>query len=220
MKQEKKISKIKLLEGGLKGMEIEYLTTKVVKNRSYEVERKEKRKVPVSGTLMNMFSELAKYFEDISRTQGAIVYGIKITNIGFQLIGEVETGINNKSIHYATPFITEDDEYASFENVNKSIAILTDETMKYMSGENEYSDRQLVMQFYEKKDKGMLADMKGKSDAEITEEAIKILESKGCLVMVPEVFDIEAVEVEAFIAPAVVFGPAEDLSVQHLSKVG
>lgn len=186
MNEEKKISKVKMLEGGLKGLEIEYLTSKEVEGRTYQVERKEKRKVPVSGELLNCFHTMDQYFKDIACVNNGTVYGIKVTAGGFQLIGEVETGINNKSLNYATPFINESDEYASFENVSKALDKLVAEVDKYMKGENKYSDKQIVMQFYERRAPEQLSEMMAKSDDEIAHEAMRILEEKGCIVIAPE----------------------------------
>lgn len=186
MNEEKKISKVKMLEGGLKGLEIEYLTSKQVEGRTYQVERKEKRKVPVSGELLNCFHAMDQYFKDIACVNNGTVYGLKVTAGGFQLIGEVDTGINNKSINYATPFISEGDDYASFEGVTKALDKLIVEVDKYMKGENKYSDKQIVMQFYERKAPDQLTEMMSKSDDEIAHEAMRILEEKGCIVIAPE----------------------------------
>ncbi len=190
-----KLSSVKLIEDGLKGIEVSYGSVEFRGKREYFNEYKVKRRAPASSELMDKFKELKEYMLDICGYVGneselknmennLMITGVTYTDEGFVLIGKMKVLAGDKVVSLSTPLIVNSEEYFDFKSVIEVLNSLYLETTMYMDGKKEISNLQLAMKFAEKNqqiDKEAIGRM---SDKELTEFVTPMLEKMGhCVIL-------------------------------------
>ena len=200
-----KIKKVKYLDRGFRGIEVEAFDNDKVGSRYYNNKDKKEYKHPIHLALELKTKDLKvflleicgvlhgtedKHEKDFIIAETEIV-SIEITKDGFVLEGE-RVVFGSKYVKYKTPKMSADDNYHHFETVIKVIQEVMDEVVVHVNGTNKASDEEVLIRWVEKeKDAGIDVDtIKGMSPEEQKETLTRILEKMGACVM----FDDEMVE--------------------------
>jgi hypothetical protein len=192
------IKKIKLIDGGFKGVLVTYLRPEVKKNKTFINEVTEKRKYPVHLDLDRPFKDLRFNLLDIAgiirgdMDKGDVdftmaecdVDTIKIEGSTF-VLGGTKTVIGNKSIRIETPKIDQHDDYQYYDTVMNMIKTIIEETKQYMEGTKNVDDNEVAVRWITSgKDKSEEASRYNEMSA--TDKLIyhtKILEGLGSFVI-------------------------------------
>lgn len=192
-----KISSVKLLNNGLKGVDVSYETTSVKGGREFNNEIKKKHKSPVHEDLMKLFKSLDFYVKDIFglTTQDVEVTGVTYGNKGFIVSSKitVDSLVIPKVSALNTPLVSDADDYFHYKDVCAILDAIYAETEAFISGEKVMNDKQLVMSFYEAKKVEM--DYEGMTNEEIQQAATAILEKMGSIVIHNEDMDVSTIDV-------------------------
>ena len=186
-----KISKVKLRNLGMGGLEVWYENTVSRDGREFIDEVHKKKSMPVGPVVMNLFHDLEGVFRDLKGIEGkdVSVYQVKAGADRFLLSAHVNSGVMNKYTADSTPLIMEDDDYAGYVGVMEIVDQIWSAVAKYMEGNDVRSDRQLVMDFNSaqvlkgKAEPIMLEDLEGMSEEEVKKFATDVLEKMGSCVM-------------------------------------
>lgn len=193
-----KISGIKVIANGLKGLEVNYASTGKDENgREIIVDMWQGRKVPIGPELTRVINAFRFFIYDIygydmEKVNDAEmeILGIKAGNGSFLLSGKMKVLDGTKTVAVNTPLVTSQDEYDKYLEVDKLIGQLYTLVAEYMAGKHVMSDSELVKRYSEgKKDKeGNLFDPAefDKLPIEVQEEkALEILAKRNNYVAVP-----------------------------------
>lgn len=206
------IKKFKLIDGGRGGVQIqanEYLASGKMKIVD-KVDRE--RKIPLSDDLMDDVKKLkyfllnltnhwipvyTKYYDSDSRTLLPVtsddpdkphlivkdlwskteITGAQASPDGFLLTGKMET-VKGKYISLSTPKITHDDDFSFFEECLTVLNTIADGITEYVMTYKiplEIVEQELSLEFKE-----------GKTEEELQTAAMKRLEERGAVILMPE----------------------------------
>lgn len=193
------IKKIKLLAGGYKGAEIQYLRTRTDKNREYVDTIDEERNTPVHSDLDILLKSLRYYLLDIcglltgDEKKAQLDYAIgeceltkvEIESKTFTLHGN-KNCLEKQSFKFNTPKVDEDG-YERYSEVVEILEKIKTEAIQYLDGSKEISPEEIAIRFaHSGRDKEAIA----KYDAMTAEEKAnyhqEILENLGFFVTRPE----------------------------------
>lgn len=193
-----KYKKVKLIENGFKGIEVEYHKIEKKGGRAYNNKTKDTLRFPVHLGLENKFKELRPFLleickvihgdEDKSTKDFYIaetdMIGVEILDDGFVLEGEGVV-FGTKSVKYKTPKIDSSDNCPNFDAIQLIIKGLIEEVDVYMEGTAKPSDEEVLIRWVERhNDKGIdIETIKGMSAEEQKETLTKLLEKAGACVM-------------------------------------
>lgn len=233
------IASVKLINNGMKGIEVEYLLPSVKGNVQFFDTYKSKRKAPIHTELEETFSWLKNHMLDIcgytlekeERDYHLSVLemtGAKFSDKGIVLYADLFVLGGTRVLKLETPLITDEVEYPEFGKLKSIIDGIYAETKEYMAGKKVMSDIQIIARFNAKNEDFDLASFNKMSKTEQREIATKILEDQGHLVIhsdeieeesdvTNEAIDAKNTQVETFEEPALKNGP-EDLSVKASKK--
>ena len=150
-----KISNVKLISDGLKGIECTYVKISVKDGREFYDEFKRKHKAPVHYELMDLFKKIPYFIADIIGVSEPLltVKGFSYSDKGIVLQGSLEVDLPGglKFTNINTPLVKEEDEYEGWKDLTNLLDSIYKETELFMAGERVMEDRQLVMDFYASK---------------------------------------------------------------------
>jgi len=195
------IASVKLVNAGLKGIEVTYAQASSKDGRSFIDEHKSKKKAPIHSELEDAFEDLRVPLLDICGYEEpeGLIHDVEMTQVKYSEKGFVLSGVfkvldGERTIDLVTPLIRDGNEYKDFVKVASILDRIYDETRSYMSGEKSMSDEQLVLKFNSDND-GFDADTFFKlSKDEQREIATKILQDQGSIVFHPEEGEEESEE--------------------------
>lgn len=228
-KTTKQITKVKLNNDGLKGMEVTYLFPEEKDNMIWNNEYVSKRKHPIHGDLEAAILDLRNFMLEIcgfyvgepdKSQKDYLIEDTKIIEIStnpnsFKISGELRV-IGDKFIKISTPEVEVSDGYEHYEAVTSIIAKIVEETHEYMAGKKKMSENDFLAKFAKiKGDDVMIKELKHMSAKEKRDYYTKALEKMGAVVLIDEDSEIteedaqldiesnivEAEEVEAEIIP-------------------
>lgn len=191
------LSSVKLVSGGLKGIEVKYQLSEVRENRQFFNEYSSKKKAPVHKELEDCFSWLKGHLLDIcgySLDQDERAFhmaNLEMTSVtlnekGFILSGLLSILNGDKALNITTPIIAESDEYCDYSKVIAIIEGIFSETKEYMAGKKQMDDAQFVIKSNKENpefDKDAFMKMSKKEQREF---ATKILEDQGAFVFMSD----------------------------------
>lgn len=197
MKQQPlKIASVKLVNSGLKGIEVAYEKDSKKGSHVYRDEHKTKFKAPVYRDLLKAFESLKEHMSLICRLDSSDITkeAIEITGITsngedkFLIKAKIRT-FDDAIFAVDTPLITEDTEYKGFHEVINIVNTIYDEVEFYIEGEKMAEEKQVVMDFAKQKSEEI--DIEGLTDEEITAKYREYLEGTGAIVMTPDDYEDE-----------------------------
>jgi hypothetical protein len=207
----KQITKIRLKDDGLKGLEVTYMYPQEKDNLIWNNEHIEKRKHPIHNELENAINDLRNfalelcgyYNETISvMHKDYLIEESKITEIvingttSFKISGEMRT-LGDKFIKISTPDIEIADGYEHFETVLKVIDKIVEETHGYMAGKKKLDEAEFLKKFAKlKNDDVLIKEFKDMTNKEKRDKCTEILEKMGAVVLINEELEIEDVNVQ------------------------
>ena len=181
-----KISKVKLVDRGIKGIEVSFMKQedrgKMVFNDEYVV----KYKAPVNTELRESFTKLHLHLREIcgvSKELDVDVRGLNYNGEAFLISGVVTTVLNEKVYGINTPLINADDDYVKYDSATSLMDKIYEEVRKYVSERKMMNPKQFVMEFAENKGKLDDYDFENMSDSEALSKAREILEKSGAIVI-------------------------------------
>jgi hypothetical protein len=193
-----KIKKVKYLDRGFRGIEVEAFDSDKVGSRYYNNKDKKEYKHPIHLALETKTKDLRVFLlemcgvlrgnEDKDEKDFIIaetdILSIELTKDGFVLAGE-RVMYGSKYVSYKTPKMSADDNYHHFDTVIKVIQEVMDEVVVHVAGTNKASDEEVLIRWVEKeKDSGIDVDtIKGMTPEQQKETLTKILEKMGACVM-------------------------------------
>lgn len=187
------IASVKLVNQGLKGIEVTYAQASNKGDRSFIDEHTSKKKAPIHLDLEQAFDKLKVLVLDICSYPDPENYeadvemtGVKYTNKGFVLTAKLSILDGEKTINLVTPLIRDGNEYGGFMNVIQVLDKIYEETRSYMAGEKTFSDEQLVLKFNSGKEGFDVEEFKKLSADEQRDIATKVLEAQGSIIFHPE----------------------------------
>lgn len=194
-----KIRSINVLNGGLKGLEVDCLRIEKANDREFENEYSEKRKHPIHMELTNSLTDLRPFFLEILGMDKKEVEDIEVTKItiredAFLLSGKKKV-FDTKTIAVNTPLVDDSDGYKNFDKVMKLIDSIVAETEVHMTGTKQLSDTEILLQFAQSGKKGLdysIDEIKGLSAEEQKDLCTKILEKMGSIVVHNEDIEVTA----------------------------
>ena len=220
----KQITKIKLKDSGLKGLEVSYVYPQEKDNMIFANEHIEKRKHPIHGELENAVNDLrnfllevCNYFPDGLTVQDKdlLIEDTRVIEIGiggadmFKISGDLRV-IGDKFVKLGTPKVEAADGYEHFETVQNILKVIVAETHEYMAGKKKLDESAFLMKFAKKHDDVVLIkEFEGMSNKEKRDKCTEILEKMGGIVLMNEEMDISDVQIE------VDFGKKEEVPVEN-----
>lgn len=194
-KKEVNISAVKLINGGLKGVQVKYSATERKHNREYVNEYISHKKAPIHKELEETFNWLKGYLLDICGYCGNSpeeiellennleMISVQYGNKGFILSGKLAVLTGEKFLSLTTPLITDSVEYNHFSKVCAILDGIYSETKDYMEGNKVMDDTELILKFNKGKEDFNELELEKMSSAEKKEIATKLLEDMGCIVL-------------------------------------
>lgn len=184
------ITGIKIKQGGMKGLDIDYRREWVDKDgKEWNVNDWTDRKIPVGEKLDKVAKAFRYYLLDIYGydMDSANFADVSISKISFEggikIAGEMKILNGVRCVKLDTTYVDDSLEYDKLGELEALVGQLKDEVLDYMEGKSVMSDNQLVMQFYKKKGKFDEAEFAGMSDEDKKIKATEILEGFGSLVI-------------------------------------
>lgn len=189
-----KLASVKLVNGGMKGIEVDYLNPSIKGNVQFIDTYKSKRKAPIHEELEKCFSWLRPYLLDIcgytlekeerEYLMNALeMTGVKYTDKGAILMGELAILGGNKTLKLETPLISDEIDFPEYGKMIAIIEGVYSETKEYLEGKKTLSDTQLVLKFNSKNDEFDVESFKRMTKEEQRDLATKILEDQGHVVL-------------------------------------
>lgn len=178
-----KISKIKLENGGLKGIIVNYLKNEEKDKLTFNNEYQVKYRAPIHSYLGKLIKSLEKYVVDIcnlNEDSEVSVLGVTANDKQF-LISAKAYVLNGQTIAINTPNI-KDGMYSAYDEIQKIIAEIHKEIEVYVSAGQKIDKRQLVLDFYKDK-KEELEGLDMADEEAVKRKAIDILNGMGCIVV-------------------------------------
>jgi hypothetical protein len=202
-----KIKRVKLLDGGFRGAEIEYHKLEKKGGRLFNNKTKDTLRFPIHLGMENKFRELRPFWLEICKLlDGSEEKDIKDFKIaesetlsvevledgGFVLVGE-SVVFSNKRVTYKTPKVYPDDNYHNYDAVMLIIKELIEEVKVYMEGTAKPSDEEVLIRWVERhENSGVDLDtIKGMSPEEQKKKLTELLEKAGAVVMWNEEMEVD-----------------------------
>ncbi len=144
------IKKIKLVNGGLNGAEITYITPEVVRNRTKYTEHVEKKRHPVPLAVEKLFKDLQPHLMAICGIEdkdkdSVIVDGVVIDYESLGIIGKKDLSFTTgKKFNISGWKIDPDDGYTGYDDMDELIKNIVQEVQMYMKGEVVVSEDEVV----------------------------------------------------------------------------
>lgn len=185
-----RITKVKMIDNGVRGMEVHYTKGEKKGDMIFENEYVAKIKVPVNGELRKLFIGLEDDFykllglaDDIS---SATVLGVSIRN-GVQLSGYVTPG-SFGGFGVASMVVTEDGDYPFYLALLQKVNELIDAVTVWMASSTAPKAKQILMDFAEYGKDNLKKSLSEYNFDEMTEEdqilkATELLEKSGAIVL-------------------------------------
>lgn len=199
------ISKITLVDGGLKGIKVEYTEPNEKDGRSKFDVIKKQIKHPIHIGLEKPFKDLRVHLLEIfgiiegamnkaekdSHIQDCNVTGVVIGADEFTIVGE-KLVFADKYAPLETPMIDIADEYENFEGVVAIIKTIIEETKSYMAGSVKVTDEEAFERWMAAKAK---PEVKSAFEEMTPEEQKEFMAEKlqtifGAVVMLPDDFTV------------------------------
>ena len=164
MKKEKedykdiRIGKVSLVNGGMKGLKVEYQKVEEVQGREYSNQFNPTMKYPVHQELLDCFGWLRGHVLGIcgyDRNDEVLLNALEVTGVtaggnGFVITAKLEVYENGKVVSLVTPLTVNEEEYGQFQDVIKIIDGVYAETKVYLEKSVVMQDKQFVLNFFEK----------------------------------------------------------------------
>jgi hypothetical protein len=188
-----KISSVKLVDMGLKGVEVSYSKEEKKKELSFLNEYSKKDRRPIPKELREKFQSLVDYMlqiTDLKKGADLRITGITAGENQFLISGKVSV-LDGKIYAINTPLIKEAD-FEQFHGVMAIIEEIYAETWKHVESDTAPNATQFVMDFNETlnaRDKMSKEEIDGMNEKEKTAYMMDYLEKKGAVIMAPD--DIE-----------------------------
>lgn len=191
--KEVRIGAVKLVQGGLKGIVVNYEQTEIRNNREFFTEFPGvKKKFPIHQELEDCFGWLKGYLLDICNysdspserpmlLESTTIIGVKYNDKGFVITGKLST-IGDKEFALNTPLISAEDGYPDFDKVTAIMDGIYSETKEYMEGKKIISDEQIVIKFNKGKEDFDINTFRGLSNEEQMKIATEIMTKNKCLI--------------------------------------
>lgn len=202
-KSKLKLASVKLVNGGMKGVKLEYIDPSVKENVQFLDTYKAERKAPIHTELEDLFRSLRDPLLDICSytattperdylIEALEVTGIKYGEKGIVLYGNLSILGGNKELPLTTPLISGQEDYPDFADLEETAKKIYSETMEYMAGKKVMSDVQIVARFNSKNKDFDMAAFSNMSKEDQRDWATRILEEKhGCIVIHNDEFTTE-----------------------------
>jgi hypothetical protein len=190
--KEIQISSVKLINGGLKGLEIKYLELNDVNSNIYKSEITKKSRRPVNIDMQLKFEEFKDHLAELcSIDEGKLaITGITAGHDKFLISGTVEV-LDKKKSAINTPCIKEEDGYDKYDVVQEKVDSIYKMVLEYMEKEAyTATNEQMILQFNKGKEGFDAEAVKNMTEEEQVIEATKLLEKIGCVVMNPHEEDM------------------------------
>lgn len=193
-KSKLRIASVKLVNGGMKGIEVEYLLPSVKLNVVFNDTYKSKRKSPIHSELEDAFTQLKNHLLDVCcytlekeereyLLSALEMSGVKYGDKGIVLMGKLSVLAGTGTLDLETPLITGDIMYTDYEKVVAIIESIYAETKEYMDGRKTMSDVQIVARFHAKDENFDMAAFNKMTKEEQRDFATKVLEEQGHMVL-------------------------------------
>lgn len=187
------LSSVRLTNGGMKGLEVDYLLPSVKGNVQFFDIYKTKRKAPIHAELENCFLWLRSYMLDIcgytleKEEREYLMNNLEMTGVHYGDKGVILTGKlsilgGNKILSLVTPLIKDDLDFPEYAKLTSIIDGIYTETKEYMQGKKAMSDAVFVTRYNAKNEEFDLESFNKMTKTEQREMATKILEEQGCVV--------------------------------------
>lgn len=210
-KSKLKIASVKLINSGMKGIEVEYLLPSVKANVMFNDVYKSKRKAPIHSELEECFSWLRNHLLDIcgytleKEEREYLLNSLEMTGVkygpkGIILMGDLAILGGDKVLSLETPLIVDEMEYPEYGKLVSIIDGIYTETKEYMEGRKVMSDAQIVTRFNAKNQEFDAESFSKMTKQEQRDLATKILEDQGCMVFHND--DLGGEEAEALVIDA------------------
>lgn len=202
-----RLAKVKLVEGGLKGLILTYEQTEIRNNREFYTEFPGvKKKFPIHRELEECFLWLRKYLleicdypQDESFINQVEMTAITYTDKGFVLSGKLQVLNMNKVIALNTPLVTAEDEYKNYAGVTKILDGIYAETKEYVAGKKMMSDTEIVIRYNKGNQEFDINTFSALSNEEQMRIATEVMQKNKCMVFtVDEIGGEEDKESETF----------------------
>jgi hypothetical protein len=204
------IKKIKLQDGGLRGLVITGERVDMKEGRSSITPCEEEPKFPIHLGLERRFRDLIPYLLELSGhlpngvgeddrdfiIQDTELVSLKIGDDSFLLSGKRRMTESGKKIAINSYLVESGDDYLNFDKVMVIVKEIIDETLEYMRGNRAISEREMGERILEslikkgKKTADDLAEFQDMSDDEKKAFCTKWLEDTGSIVTHVEDFEI------------------------------
>lgn len=157
-KKGKRIAGVKLINGGMKGIEVSYETVEIQDGMSYCNEHNDKRHRPVHRDLKNLIQQLKPFILDLcgypikdedwrdALLMTTEVTGIKAGTDKFVITGKMESW-EDKTIALSSPLIKEADAYSEYEEVMDLVDSIYREADLYMQGIKRAKREEVIVDF-------------------------------------------------------------------------
>ena len=186
------IRKIKLSDYGIKGMEVEYIKPEEKNGVRFENEYKVKYHHPVPLVLRNKISSLKEHLiavNGLSKKSDLTITYVMMDGTGFKFGAKMRV-LERYFVNVEIPYFTEQCDEIDFDGICKEISEVFKGAKEYVeAGPSAIDNKQLLLDFMDsKKDKGQAIelDVQSMTPEQMKEEALKILENMGAIIMMPE----------------------------------
>lgn len=212
----KQISKIKLKDGGFKGVEVTYTYPQEKDGLIWANEHIEKRKHPIHTDLKKAINDLRNFMLEVYNyiPDGLSVadkdYLIEDTRViqidicgtdSFKLSGDMRL-IGDKVGKIPGIKVEAADGYAHFETVMNIIKVIKDETMEYMAGKKKLDEGQFMLDFAKKRgDEVLIKEFASMGTKEKMDKCREFLEQCGGIVLINEELDVNEIQTTVDFTP-------------------
>lgn len=188
-----KISKVKLIQGGVKGIEVHYLGTSVKDDVTFTDEHVVKYTAPVQKAMKEAFKKLKFHLlafyrlgKDKYAGESTEITGVTSNGINFLISGKMKS-IGNTTLALNTPNVTEDLDFPDHDTVIEVIDEIYAEVETYVEMDSAIDRKQLVIDYFnEKGEKQKVLDVDNLTQDQILDQAREILEKNGAIVMMED----------------------------------
>lgn len=149
----RKIGGIKLINTGLKGLEIQYDTIEIIDDVSYDSEDSKKSFRPAHRELKALMKEFVKHLIELTGYKNDSVNeaefevtGITANSSQFLITGKYKCW-KDKIIPVNTPLIKESDQYEHFNDVINLVDNVYKEVDLYLSGAKKITKQEVIMDY-------------------------------------------------------------------------
>lgn len=190
-----KISKVKLIEQGMKGITVTYSEVQPKDGMHYNNDYTVTFRQPVQGKVMNLFQDLQEHFIGITGMEEeseTLVTGFSFDGDNIQLGGKVYVLARPLTFGLSAPMVGDDDGYSKFEKLRDICKEIYTLVAEYTKGNNDVDVAQFIRD-YTTKNPAKAAELP--VDEMTKEEQIdyyrSVLEKNGGIVIMQEDRDDE-----------------------------